>query len=94
MAALPYRYFVAGPEEQDLFTGLGLEDGKRYTLQNRSQFYPVVFEEREPTAAQGDGMTLDPGARITYHANEDSPMFVLVPFKDRTCVLVLSERVN
>ena len=92
MAALPYLYFVVGPEEQDLFTGLGLEDGKKYTMHNRSPFYPIAFDEREPGTDPRDGMTLDPGTRITYDANEDSPMFVWVPFKNRTCVLVLSER--
>ena len=84
MAALPYKYHRAAYEPSNLFalaalpdgSGVGLDEGTEYSIQNLSDLYMVWYEEREDGGTPGRGQYITPGRRIIYDANADSPMFV------------------
>ena len=83
MAALPYKYFTATDEQRNLFVEAatpggvqGLEGGTEYSIMNTSTITRVFYEEREAAGAAGTGKWMEPGKRLIYEANEDSPLFV------------------
>ena len=96
MAALPYKYLTATDEPGNLFAdaatpdgaSTGLDDGTEYSIMNTSTITRVHYEEREVGAAAGTGKWMEPGTRLIYQANEDSPLFVWTRNGERATIAV------